>query len=31
MSEKKVPDIKVTPPGPESKKWHSRAVRNFGY
>jgi 4-aminobutyrate aminotransferase/4-aminobutyrate aminotransferase/(S)-3-amino-2-methylpropionate transaminase len=31
-SERKAPDIKVTPPGPESLKWHGRAVEHMrGY
>ena len=30
--QKKIPDIKIAPPGPESQKWHSRALKHMkGY
>jgi len=30
--EKNAPNIKITPPGPESKKWHGRAAKHMkGY
>ena len=25
----KIPDVKVTPPGPQSKKWHKRCTKHF--
>ncbi len=32
IDKKKAPEIKITPPGPESKKWHSRAAEHMkGY
>ena len=32
MNQNRIPLIKVTPPGPESQKWHSRAVKHMkGY
>jgi len=32
INQNRIPLIKVTPPGPESQKWHSRAVKHMkGY